>query len=313
MISVIIPTYNREQCIIDLLNCFLKQDYTDYEIIVIDQSDILSEAKKKYIKKCTHKLRYFHISERGRSLAKNYGILQAKGDLLLFCDDDIIIPSNFLSTHAKHYSIPNIGGVSCRLVEEGQNPVHIYPALKTTFYGRLINRPYSTASGFVTSLNGGNMSIRKEALDKSGFFEEYFIGTSMVEEPDLAFRIIKNGYKIYFDSSITIMHYPQHNGNIALISTQRAKWFYFYFYNLLIFFVKYGRFFQTFFVFIYCIILSLKHSFKYKLSIKNYLHMISGFFKGYQKGYALYKKNTHNKNKYFTPFRHDKKNIIPIL
>ncbi|MES2284326.1 MAG: glycosyltransferase family A protein [Bacteroidota bacterium] len=309
-ISIIIPTYNREKCILELLQSLFKQDYKNYEIIIIDQSDQLSEEKKSFINAHENKFKYFHIDERGRSLAKNYGILQAKGDIILFCDDDIIPPYNFLSTHVKHYLNEKIGAVSCRLVEEGDKEVYVRIPLKTTFYGRLINKPYSTNSNFVTSLNGGNMSIRKAALDKSGFFEEYFEGTSMVEEPDIAYRVLMNGYKIYFDSSITVMHFPQVNGNLAYINTKRAEWFYYYYFNLLIFFIKYGRFKNLPFVFIYSILLSAKQVLKYKMPLNSYLKMQSGFFSGLKKGFRLYKEQ---KGKlYYTSCRHNKKTIVEI-
>lgn len=309
-ISVIVPTYNREKCVLDLLKSLFNQDYKKFEIIVIDQSDQLSDEKKELIAENKEVLKYFHIQERGRSLAKNYGILQAKGDIVLFCDDDIIPPYNFLSTHVKHYLNEKIGAVSCRLMEEGDKEVYVKIPLKTTFYGRLINKPYSTNSNFVTSLNGGNMSIRKTALDKSGFFEEYFEGTSMVEEPDIAYRVLMNGYKIYFDASISIMHFPQNNGNLAYINTKRAEWFYYYFLNLLIFFVKYGRFVNLPFVFIYCILLSAKHVVLHRMPLKNYFKMVSGFFNGINKGYLLYKEQKGNI--YYSPCRFEKKNIVQI-
>ena len=80
-VSVVIPTYNRDKCIIDLLNCLLKQDYPDFEIIVIDQSEILTPENNLIIEANQGILKYFKIKEKGRSLAKNYGILIAGGDI----------------------------------------------------------------------------------------------------------------------------------------------------------------------------------------------------------------------------------------
>ena len=310
-VSVIIPTYNREKCILDLLKVLFVQDHTKYELIIIDQSSELSAEKKDFIRTHKNRLRYFHISERGRSLAKNYGILQAKGDIVLFCDDDIIPEPNFLSTHVANYKDEKIGAVSCRLVEEGQLAVPIDRPLKATFYGKLINKPYSTSSGYVTSLNGGNMSFRKSVLDKVGFFEEYFEGTSMVEESDIAYRVLKCGYKIYFNAGTTVMHYPQQNGNIAYMQAKRAEWFYFYFYNLLVYFVKYGRFSNLPFVFMYSLLLSAKHSVRYRIPLVHYFKMISGFFNGMKKGYSIYADPV--KGIYFSPCRYKKEYINEII
>lgn len=310
-VSVIIPTYNREKCIIDLVHCLFRQDYPHFEIVIVDQSEVLSEEKMELIRQHPGLIKYYKIAERGRSLAKNYGILFATGDIILFCDDDIIVPDNFLTTHVNIYKNSAIAAASCRLVEEGQPAVSISKPLRTTFYGRLVNKPYSTWSGFVTSLNGGNMSFRKDVLDKVGFFEESFIGTSMVEEPDIAYRIVNSGYKIYFDASITVQHYPQFNGNIAEIQGKRADWFFYYFFNLCIFFQKYGRNVNMIFVFIYCLTLSAKHVIQHGLTLKDYRRMVSGYFKGVEQGLKVSKLPTPGK--YYTPVRIQKKNYDFLL
>lgn len=305
-VSVVIPTYNRDKCLSELLLCLYKQDYHSFEVLIIDQSELLTSEKQEIINHCPDYVKYYHIEDRGRSLAKNYGILYSEGDLILFCDDDILVPNNFISTHVSTYHRDKkIGAVSCRLVEDGQPAISVKRPLSTTAYGRLINVPYSTESCYVTSLNGGNMSFRKEVLDEVGFFEEYFSGTSMVEEPDIAYRIIQIGYKIYFNASITVMHYPQHNGNIAEMKNKRADWFYFYFYNLSIFYLKYKRYTNMILVLFYCLLLSIKHSVKYKLSGTDYLKMISGYFKGFKRGVEISKLSFSRK--YYTPIRLGKK------
>jgi glycosyltransferase involved in cell wall biosynthesis len=308
IVSIIIATYNREDCLIKAMQSLLVQNYKYFELIIIDQSDIISEEKKQLIKKHPQQIRFFHIKERGRSLAKNYGILQAKGDLILFCDDDILVEPNFLETHVAIYSKDSqIGAASCRLVEEGDPELPIATPLKNTFYGKLINKPYSTSSGYVTSLNGGNMSFKKNVLNKVGFFEEYFEGTSMVEEPDIAYRVTKNNYKIYFDASVTVKHFPQYNGNVAYMKSKRAEWFYFYFYNLLMFFTKYNRFINLPIVFAYTILVCTKHIFLHKMPLSSYSRMLSGFFNGAKKGFKLYSFNKDNV--YFSPYRFPKQTI----
>jgi GT2 family glycosyltransferase len=151
------------------------------------------------------------------------------------------------------------------------------------------------------------MSFRREIIEKIGFFEEGFEGTSMVEEPDMAYRMVKLGYKLYFEASITVKHFPQINGNIAYMKTKRAEWFYFYFFNLLIFFTKYNRLLNLPLVFIYTILLCTKHILLYKMSLKSYLVMLKGFFNGIKKGRGLY--NSQKQNKYYTPYRIPKQTL----
>lgn len=308
-ISVIIPTYNREKCLLDTIHSLLQQNYSDFEIIVIDQSEVVSEEKKQIIAKHKEKLRYFLISDRGRSLAKNYGILQAKGDLILFCDDDILVEAGFLDTHANIYTIdPLIAAASCRLVEAGdpENEA-VQSPLRTTAYGKLVNKPWSTMSGYVSSLNGGNMSFKKEILEKVGFFEEYFEGTSMVEEPDIAYRIIQSGFRVYFCAGTTVQHFPQHNGNVAYMKEKRAEWFYYYFYNLVMFYAKYKRAFNLPIVFLYAILVCTKHIILHKMALSSYGKMWKGYFGGLKKGKMIYE--TEKASPHFSHYRSPKQNI----
>ncbi|MDZ4664518.1 MAG: glycosyltransferase family 2 protein [Bacteroidota bacterium] len=311
LISIIIPTYNREKCLLDTLHSLLAQPYQNFEIVVIDQSETISEEKKLLIKKETKRIRYFQINERGRSLAKNYGILQAKGELILFCDDDILVEANFLNTHIAIYERdPKIAAASCRLVEEGDPSEPIEGPLRTTGYGKLVNKPWSTRSGYVSSLNGGNMSFKKEVLTKVGFFEEYFEGTSMVEEPDMAYRVIKSGYKVYFSADTTVQHFPQYNGNVAYMKEKRAEWFYFYFYNLLIFYTKYKRTINLPIVFVYALLVCSKHIIIYGMAISGYTKMFKGFFGGIKKGGLIYK--IEKASPYFTNCRSPKLKITHL-
>lgn len=310
-ISVIIPTYNREKCLLDTLRSILQQKYSNFEIIVIDQSEIISEEKKQLIKSEPNKIRYFKTDDRGRSLAKNYGILQAKGDLILFCDDDILVEAGFLETHANIYKIdPLIAAASCRLVEEGDPSGAVESPLRTTWYGKLVNKPWSTRSGYVSSLNGGNMSFKREVLIKVGFFEEYFEGTSMVEEPDMAYRVIKSGYKVYFCADTTVQHFPQYNGNVAYMKEKRAEWFYYYFYNLLMFYSKYQRNLNLPIVFVYALLVCTKHIVIYKMPLNGYVKMFKGFFGGIRKGNSIYE--AEKVSPYFSNYRSPKQKIKQV-
>jgi GT2 family glycosyltransferase len=229
--------------------------------------------------------------------------------LVLFCDDDILVETAFLETHANIYKIdPLIAAASCRLVEEGDpKNESVESPLRTTSYGKLVNKPWSTRSGYVSSLNGGNMSFKKEALKKVGFFEEYFEGTSMVEEPDIAYRVIKNGYRVYFCADTTVQHFPQYNGNVAYMKEKRAEWFYYYFYNLVMFYAKYKRTFNLPIVFVYALLVCTKHILMHGMALSSYSKMWKGYFGGLKKGKTIYQ--TERGAPYFSSCRLPKQNI----
>ena len=91
LISVILPTYNRNDYLENSINSVLKQSYTNVEIIVIDDSSD-NKAKAvvdKFIKEnydCN--IKYFHSNRAGQGGARNLGLKNASGEIIAFLDDD---------------------------------------------------------------------------------------------------------------------------------------------------------------------------------------------------------------------------------
>lgn len=91
MISIIIPTYNRPQLLKErALKSALAQTYKDIEIIVVDDGSTEPYDVKG--------VRYFKPWEknRGGSAARNYGVSQAKGNYIVFIDDDNELDPTFI-------------------------------------------------------------------------------------------------------------------------------------------------------------------------------------------------------------------------
>lgn len=103
-VSVIIPTYNGAQKIMNILRALEVQTFKDFEVIVvIDGStdgtyDLLSAAKFTF--------KHFHIinqENKGRAAVRNRGAKEAKGDILVFFDDDIRPFADCLAQHVWHH------------------------------------------------------------------------------------------------------------------------------------------------------------------------------------------------------------------
>lgn len=88
MISVILPTYNREKLIVDSIKSVLNQTYKDIELIVVDDGSIdntvyeISKIKDRRIKL------YSLPNNMGANYARNYGISKAVGEYIAFQDSD---------------------------------------------------------------------------------------------------------------------------------------------------------------------------------------------------------------------------------
>ena len=108
IVSVIIPTYNRINDLIECLNSIIKQTITPKEVIFIDDSD--DDQVRDFVQDRFHEfackgidLRYIKNSrEKSSAIARNIGIGLAKGDFLLFLD---FPPAIAINTEARAFSL----------------------------------------------------------------------------------------------------------------------------------------------------------------------------------------------------------------
>lgn len=113
LVSIIIPTYNRDLCYISrAIKSVMQQTYKNYEIIVVDDNIYNSNYSLKIKKYCiTNNLIYLTTKgKQGANAARNIGACHAKGTYLAFLDDDDIWLKNKLEIQLIHFT-DNIGMV----------------------------------------------------------------------------------------------------------------------------------------------------------------------------------------------------------
>lgn len=114
LVSVVIPTYNRERTIARAIRSVLSQTYRDLELIVVD--DASHDATRKRVETFTDpRLRYIgHTTNLGGSAARNTGIEQSRGEYLAFLDsDDEWLPTKLEAQLPLFRSSPSLGIVYC--------------------------------------------------------------------------------------------------------------------------------------------------------------------------------------------------------
>lgn len=112
--SVVIRSYNRLNCVLELIERSLNQDYKNYEIVVVDQSsDTHWIEYKQAFELIDHKVRLIRTKPRGSAAARNLGVAVSRGDVvLLMDDDDLPVRDDWISSHARNYNDPFCVGVS---------------------------------------------------------------------------------------------------------------------------------------------------------------------------------------------------------
>ncbi len=126
LVSVIIPTYNRGWILKEAIDSVLAQDFTDFELIVVDDGstdntqDILTSYKEKIIVEK-------HSRNKGVSAARNRGITSASGQYVSFLDsDDLWLPQK-LSTQVDFFNA-NPDALICQTEEKWiRNSIFVNP------------------------------------------------------------------------------------------------------------------------------------------------------------------------------------------
>lgn len=240
LVSVIVPTYNREKVLCDTIEYLLHQDYAYYEIIVVDQTKShTSEVQSKIDNSVASEKRfkYKKLDQPGLPNARNEGLKMAHGSIVLFVDDDIIIESTFISSHVASFADPTVGGVAGRVIGEGIMYDDGSQTGKVLRNGTLTRNFSATRKSDVQWARGCNMSFRRDILEQIGGFDIRFNGTATFEEVDVSFRIHKLGYRLVFEPNAYIYHLAEKSGGCETrVAMQRSD--YYYYRNSLLFALK---------------------------------------------------------------------------
>ena len=222
--SVIVPTYQREQVLCDTIAYLLDLSYPHYELIVVDQTPLHEPQTEQFLQQVAPRIRYIQIDQVGMCHARNVGIEAAKGDIILFCDDDIIPTPDLLTNHARHYRDPAVGGVTGPDGFQPNGPVY----LVRDFYlrgrdGDIPLHPLPTTVVETEGAHGCNMSFRKQILVRIGGFDEGFIIHARREETDASLRVRALGYRILFDPQASIEHLAFPSGGGRAFTNQEKR------------------------------------------------------------------------------------------
>ena len=98
LVSVIIPTLNRYENLKNVLNDLKNQDYKNFEIIIVDQSD---NFDGKLFSNSPMDIKYLRQKEKALWLARNQAVKKSKGDFILLSEDDVRFDTDFISNHLK--------------------------------------------------------------------------------------------------------------------------------------------------------------------------------------------------------------------
>jgi O-antigen biosynthesis protein len=208
-ISVVIATKDRPKELNTCLESIQKQNYSDFEVIIVDDGSSTNNSifYKKIIndaKISTAEIYYYRNSNnKGRSFSRNLGIKKSKGEIVAFIDDDAVPKNNWLYELVNILENNDISGVGGKII----------PFPNQNFY--FIPPTYNKSDKVVPVKNiiqEGNCAFKKNALEDVNGFDPKI--TFAHEGKDLSIRLNKNGYKLFYTPKAIIFHSPSNPNKI---------------------------------------------------------------------------------------------------
>jgi len=215
--SIIIASFDRCESLRRLLGSIadnFHQRDAEYEVIVAnnarDPQAVASIAALTEEFRRTHGDHFRHIAEPlpGKCKAQNTALAQARGDIVAFFDDDVVVTADWLRVAARHFRENRSDAM--------QGPVLMPPEwqddeafLRAHHKFRTINFVrYSHQLKHLKTLTGANMAVRREVFSRIGFFnEELGPGRSGIsEDVEFAGRLIRSGGVIGYEPQATVYH-----------------------------------------------------------------------------------------------------------
>ncbi|MCD7949929.1 MAG: glycosyltransferase [Erysipelotrichaceae bacterium] len=224
--SIIIPTYNDVEALDMTIQCILKSDFKDYEILICDDGSNVDNLS--IVSKYEYPIRYFYQSDKGfrAAAARNMGILNAKGDICIFVDAGVLLQRHTLSSFYQniietHYAyIGYVYGFTNEYEEKIKDLIdindidksiekmtqHQYFDRRKAGYQALGNDLTTWPAPWIyfsTCL----VAVERKLLLDIGMFDENFNEWGC-EDSELGLRIFLNGTRIQLDSNAVAIHYP---------------------------------------------------------------------------------------------------------
>jgi GT2 family glycosyltransferase len=235
LVSVIIATRDRTDSLADCLQAFDAVEYSNYEIVVVDNAPATQATADLIASRYAGdpRIRYVREPHPGLGWAHNCGLSHARGEFIAFTDDDVIVDQYWLEELLRGFSLGSHVGCVTGLVvpqeieTQSQYWFDVHSGFNKGFRRRVFdlgpNRPEDRLFPYRSSMfgTGANMAFRAAALQAVGGLDPVLgPGTAAKngEDLDIYFRIIQAGYQLVYLPSAFVRH--RHRADYAALRDQ---------------------------------------------------------------------------------------------
>jgi len=217
-VSVIIPAYNEEKVILHTIEALLETKYPKKEIIFVDDGskdrtlDIAMQYKDR--------ISVLHKENGGKASALNYGLIYAKGEIIVIVDADTIIGRNSLKEIVKGFQVDeHVAAVAGNIkVRNRVNMITKCQALEYITGIQIVRRAFDIV-GSITIVPGALGAFRKSILMESGSYGK----DTIVEDFDQTIKLLKAG--LITQGSTKATAYTEAPNTLHDFIAQRKRWY----------------------------------------------------------------------------------------
>ncbi|MHA1268767.1 MAG: glycosyltransferase family 2 protein [Candidatus Helarchaeota archaeon] len=222
LLSIIILTnpFRSVQLTMDCIQSISKQDYSEIELIVVDNNSKEEDIEKldNYLNKIKNQFKNVVFIKNkknyGYSKGNNIGILRSKGDIISIMNNDIELEEDLIIKCVSILNSQKDIGITCPKIVYYSHPDiiwyaggYINPKHNLVAFHRGVKEKDLNQYNKIEEIdyaNGSCMFIKREVLKKIGLFDQFYF--LYYEEVDLNYRAKSIGYKIYYVGNTKMFH-----------------------------------------------------------------------------------------------------------
>lgn len=216
-ISIIIITYNRIEELKETIDNVLSDGINYiYELIIVDNASCDGTYDYGHqLSKQNTIIKYFRLDDNlGVAGGRNYAIKRAKGDILVFLDDDAVwkTHNNLSKIVEKFEEQNNLGVIAFKITN------YYTKQIRTEEFPFVNKKLNPDIERYTSTYIGAGHAIKREVFEECGLYpDDFFYGG---EELDLSYRIIGKKYNILYCPHIEVLHKQVQKGRMS----NKAKW-----------------------------------------------------------------------------------------
>ena len=144
-----------------------------WEVIVVDNnsSDNTRKVVEDFVRSSELNIRYVFEGKQGHSHARNTGVKEAKGEIIAFTDDDVIVEKSWIHNIDRIFKEDYVGCIGGKILPIWEKPCPKW--LTKDLYGYLALLDYGENPFYIDSpeIWGANFAVKSSLFQKYGYFD----------------------------------------------------------------------------------------------------------------------------------------------